>query len=376
MPGIQVVTDSASDLPEALVAEHHIEIVPLTIRFDDEEFVDLQELTPTAFWKRCAETASFPETAAPSPGAFQAAFERAETSGKDGVVCINISSGLSGTLQSATTGAAALPGDPRIRLVDSTFGSMAQGLVVLAAAEAASADASLDEVESAARSAIAGIKGFFTLDTLENLRRGGRIGNARALLGALLSIKPLMESRGGVAELVSRQRTRRRALSSLIDAQRSNGGTSVLAVSHGDAVDIDGHGRAGGFDVDQVPGAARQTRSGKGNAVGLHMPGCRHDVRAGDRCAGSPPGVHERWAGIDHHPRCRRIESDPRFHRARVGSLGKRCSRCYQDRAAPRPSGGSRGIVVECPWRCVQGRWQRLGVGAVARQVIDNSRRG
>ncbi|MHB8290611.1 MAG: DegV family protein [Acidimicrobiales bacterium] len=239
MPGIQVVTDSASDLPEALVAKHNIEIVPLTIRFGNKEFVDQRELTPAEFWKRCAETSALPETAAPSPGAFQAAFEHAKANGKDGVVCVNISSGLSGTLQSATVGAAALPEGQEVRLVDSTFASMAQGLVVLAAAEAASAGASLDGVESVARSAIAGIKAFFTLDTLENLRKGGRIGNARALIGGLLSIKPTMENRGGVVELVSRQRTRSKALSSLIDVQRSNGEASVLAVSHGDATDID-----------------------------------------------------------------------------------------------------------------------------------------
>lgn len=171
--GVQVVTDSASDIPEDLVAKHHIEIVPLTIRFGDKEFVDREELPPDAFWRQCAGTSSLPETAAPSPGAFRDAFGRAAASGMDGVVCVNISSGLSGTFQSASAALAALPDGSQVKLIDSTFGSMAHGLVVLAAAEAASAGASIDEVESAARAAVADIKGFFTLDTLENLRRGG-----------------------------------------------------------------------------------------------------------------------------------------------------------------------------------------------------------
>lgn len=237
--GVQVVTDSASDIPEDLVAKHHIEIVPLTIRFGDKEFVDREELPPDAFWRQCAGTSSLPETAAPSPGAFRDAFGRAAASGMDGVVCVNISSGLSGTFQSASAALAALPDGSQVKLIDSTFGSMAHGLVVLAAAEAASAGASIDEVESAARAAVADIKGFFTLDTLENLRRGGRIGNAQALLGAILSIKPILENRGGVAELVSRQRTRKKALSSLVDVMGLQGATNTLAISHGDADDID-----------------------------------------------------------------------------------------------------------------------------------------
>src|SRR5437588_13062659 len=101
MSGIRVVTDSACDLPPELAASEKITVVPLTIRFGSEEFVDGQDLTTSGFWQRCDRSSTLPETAAPSPGAFEAAFRDLADKGADGILCVNISSRLSATMQSA-----------------------------------------------------------------------------------------------------------------------------------------------------------------------------------------------------------------------------------------------------------------------------------
>src|SRR5579863_116910 len=108
MAPVRIVTDSACDLPKATLAEHRIEVVPLTIRFGQDEFTDGVDLSTAEFWKRCAAAARLPETAAPSPGAFQAAYERLAGEGADGVVAVTLSSELSATYQSAVLGAEAV----------------------------------------------------------------------------------------------------------------------------------------------------------------------------------------------------------------------------------------------------------------------------
>src|SRR2546425_9139354 len=110
MPGVRVVTDSSCDLPNDLAVELGIEIVPLTIRFGDEEFVDRRDLSPKEFWARCASSSVLPETAAPPPGAFEDVYRRAAQGGASGIVCINLSSKLSATIQSAEIAAKAVEG--------------------------------------------------------------------------------------------------------------------------------------------------------------------------------------------------------------------------------------------------------------------------
>src|SRR5688572_20349389 len=133
MPGIRVVTDSACDLPQALADEHRIEIVPLTIRFGDEEFVDRRDLTPKEFWARCASSAVLPETAAPSPGAFEEAYRKAKAEGCDGVVCITLSAGLSATFQAAELAAKSVGDDLTIKVIDSRTLTMGLGNLCLSA---------------------------------------------------------------------------------------------------------------------------------------------------------------------------------------------------------------------------------------------------
>jgi len=236
---ISVVTDSGCDLPAELVAEHAVTVVPLTIRFGAEELVDGRDLTPAGFWEKVAGSAQLPETAAPSPGAFEAAFRAASGAGADGVVCVTLSSSLSATHQAASVAAQAVDGDVSVSLVDSRAVSMGQGMIVLAAARAAASGAGLDEVTATADALVARTRIYAALDTLDNLRKGGRIGAAQALLGSLLSIKPIIQVAGGRVEPESKQRTRRRSLQYLADKVAQAAPVADLAVVHGQAPDID-----------------------------------------------------------------------------------------------------------------------------------------
>src|SRR5215475_665649 len=189
---VRIVTDSASDLPESACEEFGIEVVPLTIRFGTREYVDRKELSVDAFWRELETSSVLPETAAPSVGAFEETFRRLSDDGAEGIVCINLSSALSATMQSAQVAAKALEGETPIEIVDSKSASMGVGNLVLYAAQRARAGASVDEIVRAVEDRRDRQSLFATLDTLEYLRKGGRIGGAQALLGSMLSIKPVV----------------------------------------------------------------------------------------------------------------------------------------------------------------------------------------
>ena len=239
MPGVRVVTDSSCDLPDDLVAEHNITIVPLTIRFGAEELVDRRDLTPSEFWSKCQTSPVLPETAAPSPGAFEAAFRQAKDAGAEGVVCVSLSSKLSATIQAAAQAAKAVEAEFPVRVVDSLSVSMGLGLHVLRAARMAAEGKGLDDVAGAIVDVAPRTSVYATLDTLENLKKGGRIGGAQAFIGSLLSVKPVIEVRDGEVHAESKQRTRGRAVAYLVDKVRQAGAIEDLAVVHGQAPDLE-----------------------------------------------------------------------------------------------------------------------------------------
>ena len=232
MSGVRVVTDSACDLLDGTLVELGIGLVPLRIRFGEEELVDRVELSTKEFWARCAGSSQLPSTAAPSPGQFQEAFEAMADEGADAVVCVDLSSKMSATIESARQAARALEGRIPVRVVDSLSVTLGLGLVVTEAARAAADGAGLDDVVAAAERAVTAMKLYGAIDTLENLKKGGRIGGAKALLGSMLSIKPVVEEE-------SKQRTRSRSLRYLADKVRSAGPVSRLAVFSADAPDLD-----------------------------------------------------------------------------------------------------------------------------------------
>ncbi len=214
---VAIVTDSASDLTAEMAAEHGITVVPLVVTFGSESFLSGVELSMEDFYRRLtAPDAPFPKTAACSPGDFAAAFGAALDGGHEAIVCITVGARLSGTMKSAQI---ACEGMPRaaIHLVDSGTASMQQGLLVLRAAEMARGGATAEAIVDELRRRLPASKLYVALETLEYLKRGGRISAAQAAIGSMLSVKPIITITDGVVETTDKPRTRSRARQRLIE---------------------------------------------------------------------------------------------------------------------------------------------------------------
>lgn len=235
---VRIVTDSAADLPADEVERLGLEVVPLSIRFGADEYTDGVDLSVSQFYDKLASSSDLPETSAPAPGLFEAAFRRQAEAGADAVVCINLSSGLSATFQSAQNAAKGTEGVD-VRVVDSRTITSGLGTQVTVAAEAAAAGASADEIVTLVDSMAARTHVFGALDTLEYLKKGGRIGGAQALLGSLLSIKPLLDLSSGEVAEAGKARTRRKALEWLRDKVFEQPAVEHLCVAHSMAPDVD-----------------------------------------------------------------------------------------------------------------------------------------
>ncbi len=234
-----IVTDSAADLDSSDTERLGIEVVPLSIRFGDREFVDGVDLSIDQFYAELASSDELPETAAPAPGAFVAAYERLREKGCDEIVTINLSSALSATMQSAITAADLVEG-VKVHVMDSKSITGGLGNIVLNAAASAAEGASAADVLAAAEEQSARTHVFGALDTLENLKKGGRIGGAQAMLGTMLSIKPLLDLSSGEVEEAGRQRTRKKSMAWLLEKIVEAGPDAEnLAILHGNAPDID-----------------------------------------------------------------------------------------------------------------------------------------
>lgn len=238
MANVRVISDSGSDLPEEIAQRLNIDVVSLSIRFGDDEFTDRVDLSPAAFWAKCKASKTLPETAAPSPGAFRSAYERAHSDGCDGVIVLTMSAALSATHQSAVLAREAVQDLIAVRVVDTKAVSMALGLLVIDIAEMAQAGASLDELVERAEAITSKVGVVAMLDTLEHLVKGGRVGSARAMLGQVLAIKPLLELKDGLVTEAGRQRTRAKALVAITAAARSHTPLRRLALVHGDSSEL------------------------------------------------------------------------------------------------------------------------------------------
>jgi DegV family protein with EDD domain len=236
---VRVVTDSACDLPEKVSADLGIEVVPLSIRFGDEEFVDRRDLTPGEFWTKVAQSPVLPQTAAPSAGAFEECFRKLVDDGATGIICINLSGRLSATLQAAEIAAKSLEGVCPVEIVDSLSVTLALGNLAIAAARKAAAGADLAAVTALVNDLRDRTRLYGALDTLENLKKGGRVGGAQALLGSMLAIKPIVHLEDGEVEPAGRVRTRSKALRFLVDKVKEEGTVENLGVLHGAAPDVD-----------------------------------------------------------------------------------------------------------------------------------------
>jgi len=263
---VRIVTDSACDLSDQELEEWGIGLVPLSIRFGDKEYTDRTELTVEAFYRELAGSEHLPETAAPAPGAFVAMFNKMQAEGATAVVCINLSEALSATIQSARTAASSDDVTIPVHVVNSKSVTGGLGSMVLAAARAGKDGASAEEIVAQVESQRERTKVFATLDTLENLKKGGRIGGAQAALGAMLSIKPLLDLSSGEVVAAGKQRTRKRSVAWVREQLANAGEVDDLAILHSMAPDIDDFLAS----IQDIPSVANARVNLIGAVIGTH----------------------------------------------------------------------------------------------------------
>ena len=227
---VTVVTDSTADLPPDLAAANGIVVVPLSVRFGERTFLDRVELSPAAFLDELRAAPELPKTSQPPTTAFAEAFRRELDAGRD-VLCVTIAGALSGTFNAARL-AADDAGADRVRVLDSATVTMHLGWGALAAARAAAAGADLAATHAAATDALARAHLYAVLDTLDYVYKGGRIGRASALVGSMLSIKPILSVRNGEVVPVERVRTWRKALDRVVELTRGHAPLAELAILH------------------------------------------------------------------------------------------------------------------------------------------------
>ncbi len=226
---VQIVTDSTSDLPPSVARELGIHVVPLQVRFGEETYRDGVDIQPTEFFQRLRVSSVLPTTSQPSAGDFAQTYRRISESGSE-VLSVHISSKLSGTYNSAMLAKQEVGG--HIEVLDSQQASFGLGLIVLSAARAAQAGASLEDTTRAARQAMSRTYFFGLLDTLEYLQKGGRIGKVGALLGGFLQVKPILTVREGEVHALAKVRTRAKAIDRMVEIVASLRPVAELAVVH------------------------------------------------------------------------------------------------------------------------------------------------
>ena len=226
---VRIVTDSVADIPAGVVAELGISIIPVLVRFGEETFRDGIDMTTDQFYERLVSSKVMPTTSVPSMDMFARTYARlAEET--DEILVIMISSKLSGLYNAAVQSADLLESNCRIEVVDSGCAVMAQGFVVIKAAQAAKAGASLDEILKIVHANLPRVEIRAAFDTLEYLKRGGRIGKAQALLGSMLRVNPIIAIKDGVVDPAGRARSRAKAIDHLYDFAASYKHIEELAV--------------------------------------------------------------------------------------------------------------------------------------------------
>jgi DegV family protein with EDD domain len=271
---VAIFTDSASDMDPADADAEGITVIPLLVNFGPETFKAGSELSAEAFWKRMvAPDAPFPTTAASSPGEFKEAYEAAFEAGAEAIVSIHVAGTLSGTIKSAQIARDMLP-DREIHIVDSLGASMAEGILARMGVEMAADDRPASEIAETLETRAPDMRMYVALETLEYLKKGGRISGAQAAIGTLLSVKPIIAVEHGVVETADRVRTRAKARDRVIEliCRRP---IERLAILHTVTPDVEGFrdevlARAkGDFDP------AKVTIHLVGPSVGPHLgPGC------------------------------------------------------------------------------------------------------
>jgi DegV family protein with EDD domain len=230
---VKIVSDSTCDLPKNLLDQHQITIVPLYINMDGQSYLDGVQLSRRDFYTRLVQLKSPPSTAAPSPDKFRAIYESLMTPETSEILSIHVSEKLSSTINSARLGAQQTE-SVRVRVWDSRQLSLGTGYQVLKAAELAAAGHTADEIVTVLESQIERTRLFAALDTLEYLRRSGRVNTLAASLGSILQIKPLLKMYNGVPDS-ERVRTRKRAEQRLAEELEKAAPLEEIALVHTNA---------------------------------------------------------------------------------------------------------------------------------------------
>jgi DegV family protein with EDD domain len=226
---VKIVTDSGADLPEELVKELGIAVLPIYVRFGEEVYRDRVSISEDEFYERLTHDPVHPSTTQPGPQDFLEVYQKLSADA-DGIVSIHIAGKLSGTVNSALMAKDMLEGGCPVEVVDSEMLSMSLGLIVIAAAQMAKAGETMDKIVEWIKQAIPKTYLFFLLDTLEYLKRGGRIGKAKALLGSVLNVKPMLTMKDGELVPVGQARNRAKGMDRLFDYVKNAGDIEDLAV--------------------------------------------------------------------------------------------------------------------------------------------------
>jgi DegV family protein with EDD domain len=234
---LHVVTDSAGDIPRALVEELGITVVPLVLIFGDNELRDGVDIDSDTFFERLAEASDMPSTTQPAAGVFLAAYRDLIEDGATGIISVHVAGQLSGTIESARQAAATLDAGIPIVHIDSQSASLGEGVVAIEVARALGRGASLEDAVAVGHDVIRRSHLFLTVDTLEYLRRGGRLGRGQELFGSMLQIKPILEIKDGTLEVLARVRRRRKSLSELTARAAEFLPGAIIAGVHGAAHD-------------------------------------------------------------------------------------------------------------------------------------------
>ena len=212
---MKIITDSTADLTKEFILKHNIEIVPLTIHLGDKSWKDYYDVETDEYYELLRKSSAFPTTSQPTPQDFVNAYSPFVEKGEP-ILSVHLSSKLSGTFQSALLARSQFAG-ARIEVVDSLQASFALSMIVIICAEKANQGASLEEVADMARKIGPQIETYFSVDSLEYLHRGGRIGKAQAFLGTLMKIKPLLKVVNGEVQPIEKIRTRDRLLNRFVE---------------------------------------------------------------------------------------------------------------------------------------------------------------
>ena len=232
--GVRIVTDSTADIPAEVADALGIAVVPLTVFFGEEAFLDGVDLDNAGFYRKLESSKDLPRTSQPAPATFQAAYTRLVDEGADAILSVHLSSKLSGTYQSACTARDSLPESVRhipIEVIDSKSISVGMSRAIMLAAEEARRGLGLEEIKAHALDQLARTHILAVLDTLEYVKRGGRIGGARAMLGNMLSVKPLIALKDGEVVPVEQPRTRSKAYARVAQLLAEKGKVEYVSIA-------------------------------------------------------------------------------------------------------------------------------------------------